>query len=155
MILGDREIVIYGKGYIEGDSGRSFPKSYTWVHCNDFSRSCSIMASVAHIPFAFWQFWGCICIVFLDGVEYRIATYLGAKILKRDEKQLILFQNDLMLKISFKQPHSGHKLFAPIKGQMTRSIHENPCAPAYFEFRNGDKILFREKSNFASYEYII
>ena len=26
-----------GVGYIEGDSGTSFPESYVWVHCNDFS----------------------------------------------------------------------------------------------------------------------
>ena len=40
-----------GKGYIESDSGRSFPKWYTWVHCNAFEADCSIVASVARIPF--------------------------------------------------------------------------------------------------------
>ena len=40
-----------GLGYIEKDSGRSFPSSYVWVQANDFDEPCSIMASVADIPF--------------------------------------------------------------------------------------------------------
>ena len=41
-----------GRGYIESDSGTSFPSGYTWVHCNDFGkRNCSIMVAVARIPF--------------------------------------------------------------------------------------------------------
>lgn len=156
VCLNGREIDFTGgKGYIEGDSGRSFPKSYTWVQCNNFNQNCSIMASVAHIPFAFWQFWGCICVVYLDNKEYRLATYHGVKILHRDEKQLILTQKDLTLKMLFLEPHSGHPLAAPVNGKMVRSIHEVPCAPAYFEFRQGDRILFQEKSLFASYEHIV
>ena len=145
---------IGGKGYIEGDSGRSFPRSYTWVQCNDFTRNCSVMASAAHIPFAFCQFWGCICVVWLDGVEYRLATYLGAKIQHRDEKQLVLVQGDFTLRVLFLQPHSGHPLAAPVKGSMARSIREAPGAPAYFVFREGNRVLFQEKSQFASYEHV-
>jgi len=44
-----------GLGYIESDSGRSFPSGYAWVHCNDFRKDCSIMASVAQIPFSLWH----------------------------------------------------------------------------------------------------
>lgn len=143
-----------GKGYIEGDSGRSFPKSYTWIHCNDFDQNCSIMASVAHIPFFFLRFWGCICVVCLNGVEYRLATYHRARILHRDARQLVLAQKDLTLRILFLQPHSGHTLVAPIKGKMARIIREVPSSPAYFEFRQGNRILFQAKSLFASYENV-
>ena len=143
-----------GKGYIEGDSGRSFPKSYTWVQCNDFDKNCSIMASAAHIPFAFSQFWGCICVVLLDGIEYRLATYRGARILHRDARQLVLTQKDLTLRVRFLQSQKGHLLAAPSKGEMARSIREVPGAPAYFEFWEGGRILFQGKSQFASYEYV-
>ena len=111
-----------GRGYIEGDSGRSFPKSYTWVQCNDFTENCSIMASVAHIPFAGSWFWGCICVVWLKGKEYRLASYKGAKIRQRDEKQLVLSQGDLSLKVLFLQPGSGHELDAPRGGKMERRL---------------------------------
>ncbi|MEM5769669.1 MAG: tocopherol cyclase family protein [Bacillota bacterium] len=143
-----------GKGYIEGDAGRSFPKSYTWVQCNDFAENCSIMASVAHIPFAGSWFWGCICVVWLDGVEYRLATYRGAKIKYRDERQLLIEQKDLSLKIFFLQPHSGYELDAPHRGEMRRSIREVPSAPAYFEFRRGNQVLFQGESPFADYEHV-
>ncbi len=144
-----------GKGYIEGDSGRSFPKSYTWVQCNDFPESCSIMASVAHIPFAGAWFWGCICVVWLNGVEYRLATYRGASIKHRDERQLVLTQKDLTLRVLFLQPHAGHLLSAPNRGKMDRHIREVPGAPAYFEFRQGNQILFQGESRFASYEHVV
>lgn len=143
-----------GKGYIEGDAGRSFPKSYTWVQCNDFVENCSIMASVAHIPFAWSWFWGCICVVLLDGVEYRLATYRGAKIKHRNKRQLLLEQKDLSLKILFLQPHSGYELNAPHRGEMRRSIREVPSAPAYFEFRRKNQILFQGESQFADYEHV-
>lgn len=144
-----------GKGYIEGDAGQSFPKSYTWVQCNDFDQDCSIMASAAHIPFAFREFWGCISVIWLDGTEHRLATYHGARIAHRDAQQLVLVQKDLALRVLFLQPHSGHPLAAPIQGKMARSIHEVPCAPAYFEFRKGNRILFQAESQFASYEHVV
>lgn len=144
-----------GKGYIEGDSGRSFPKSYTWVQCNDFTEDCSIMASVAHIPFACSWFWGCICVVWLNGKEYRLATYLGAKIRHRDEQKLVLVQKEFTLKVLFLQPHSGHLLNAPHKGEMRHRIREVPGAPAYFEFRQGNRVLFQGESCLASYEHVI
>lgn len=144
-----------GKGYIEGDAGCSFPQSYTWVQCNDFEKDCSIMASAAQIPFAGRQIWGCICVICLDGVEYRLATYLGARILCRDARQLVLAQGDLILRVMFFKPHAGHLLAAPVAGKMGRRIMETPCAPASFTFSKGNRILLREKSMFASYEYVV
>lgn len=144
-----------GKGYIEGDSGRSFPKSYTWVQCNDFTENCSIMASVAHIPFACSWFWGCICVVWLNGTEYRLATYLGAKIKHRDANHLVLTQKDFTLEVLFLQPQAGHLLNAPRNGKMMQRIREAPGAPAYFEFRQGNQLLFQGKSRLASYEHVI
>lgn len=67
-----------GIGYIEGDCGRSFPKRYIWTQC--CFENNSLMLSVADIPFWKIYFTGIIGIVLLGGKEYRIATYLGAKI---------------------------------------------------------------------------
>ena len=70
-----------GIGYIEKDSGTSFPSSYQWLQCNDFAEPCSIMASIAHIPFCGSSFTGFICAIVREGREYRFATYNGARIL--------------------------------------------------------------------------
>ena len=156
VYLNGKELIFTGgKGYIEGDAGYSFPKSYTWVQCNSFTEDCSIMAAVAHIPFMLTWFWGCICVIWLNGVEYRLATYRGATIKHRDERQLVLVQKDLTLEIQFLQSHSGHILDAPSRGKMERSVWEVPCAPANFELRKGSEILFQGESRFASYEQIL
>lgn len=143
-----------GRGYLEGDSGRSFPKSYTWVHSNDFQRDCSIMASVAHIPFAGGWFWGCICVVCLEGREYRLATYRGVRILHRSPQRLTIAQGRDLLDIRFPDAAAGHSLNAPIQGRMGRTIHETPCARVQFEFSREGRVLFREESPFASYEQV-
>lgn len=41
-----------GLGYAETDRGTSFPRSYLWMQCNDFSEPCSLMISIARIPFS-------------------------------------------------------------------------------------------------------
>lgn len=47
-----------GRGYIEGDSGVSFPRSYTWVQCKAFRDGTSVMTSIALIPLGRLDFTG-------------------------------------------------------------------------------------------------
>jgi len=141
-----------GKGYIESDSGRSFPSKYTWVHCNDFKQDCSIMASVAQIPFYGLQFWGCICVVWLNGREYRLATYRGVKILRCEPGFIVLKQGEYQLTVTT-EPRFAHKLPAPHHGKMSCFIRESLSCPAHFRFTKGSHCLFDSKSNYASYEY--
>jgi hypothetical protein len=143
---------IGGTGYIESDSGRSFPNGYAWVQCNDFERDCSIMASVARIPFFGLRFRGCICVVWLDGREYRLATYKGVKILRCDPGVIELKQGKYRLSITI-EPHAGHDLPAPSSGNMSRVIRETLSCPSRFRFTEGDRVLFDGKSGHASYEF--
>ena len=143
-----------GIGYIEADSGRSFPESYSWVHCNDFARECSVMASVARIPFCGLRFWGCVCVVWLEGREYRLATYKGVRILRCAEGELELKQGEYRLSVKV-WASGGHELAAPRSGVMTRVIRENLSCPAEFRFMKKDQVLFEGKSGHASYEYIV
>ncbi len=142
-----------GTGYIEKDSGRSFPKSYQWIHCNDFPVKASVVAAVSDIPFYGIRFRGCICVVWFNHTEYRMATYLGVKILVSDETQLILKQGDYLLEADLTDP-KGQKLFAPENGRMTRIIHESASAKARFRFRYKNRLLFDFESDNCSYEYV-
>ncbi|MCL2048784.1 MAG: hypothetical protein FWG87_08660 [Defluviitaleaceae bacterium] len=151
---GEQQHFSGGTGYIESDSGKSFPKGYTWVQCNDFSGDCSIMASVARIPFYGLQFWGCICVVWLNGREYRLATYKGVKILRCERGNIELKQGNYRLTVSIDECE-GHKLPAPQSGKMSRLIRETLSCPAHFRFMDGDHCLFDGKSENASYEYMI
>ncbi len=142
-----------GKGYIEGDRGRSFPKSYTWVHCNDFPAECSIMLSIAQIPLGGRYFWGCICVVWYGGREYRLATYKGVKILSRERERVEVAQGRYRLVIEV-EPGGGHPLKAPQNGQMLRSIHENTSTKARFCFYDASARLFDWESENTSYEFV-
>ncbi|MHB1154286.1 MAG: tocopherol cyclase family protein [Eubacteriales bacterium] len=142
-----------GVGYIEKDSGRSFPKSYTWVQCNDFPVKASVMAAVSDIPFYGILFKGCICVIWFDNIEYRMATYLGVKILVSKENQLILLQGNLLLQIDI-TGQKGQKLFAPENGLMTRIIHESASTKARFRFHKDNKLIFDFVSNNCSYEFV-
>lgn len=143
-----------GVGYTEGDSGRSFPKSYAWVQCNDFAEDCAIMLSMARIPLAGYTFWGCIGAVHLRGREYRLATYRGAKIIRRSKGHLEIEQGRHRLAVDM-APQDGHILRAPHEGVMERIIRESPAARAGFRFSDGDHVLFEEESGGASCEYVM
>ncbi|MCL2378799.1 MAG: tocopherol cyclase family protein [Defluviitaleaceae bacterium] len=143
-----------GKGYIESDSGRSFPKWYTWVQCNAFDTDCSIMVSVARIPFYGLRFWGCICVVWLNGREYRLATYKGVKILRCQRGAIELRQGKYRLVVS-PCDIAGQQLPAPQSGRMSRFIRETLSCPARFRFMEGDSCLFDGRSDYASYEYMM
>ena len=77
-VNGQQYVFQNGIGYIEGDCGISFPKEYIWTQCH-FNNN-SLMLSVADIPFLGFHFTGIIGVVILNGKEYRIATYLSAKV---------------------------------------------------------------------------
>ena len=142
-----------GVGYIETDSGRSFPAGYTWAQCNDFARDCSVMASVAAVPVFGRTLPGCICAVWLDGREYRLATYKGVRILRCRPGRLELEQGPYRLSVTVK-PREGHRLAAPHAGTMNRVIRENLSCPARVRFAEGDRVLFEGESAHASYEWV-
>jgi tocopherol cyclase len=74
-----------GKGYIEKDWGKSFPRSYVWLQTNHFlDQNASFMFSYADIPFLGTYFKGLICILWVDGKEYRFATYNFSRIKKEE-----------------------------------------------------------------------
>jgi len=154
ILDGHKQEFTGGKGYIESDSGRSFPKWYTWVQCNAFDADCSIVASVARIPFYGLRFWGCICVVWLNGREYRLATYKGVKILRCNSGIIELKQGKYKLTIDVDNK-DGHALPAPHSGKMSRFIRETLAVTARFRFMEGDNCLFDGASDYASYEYMM
>jgi hypothetical protein len=112
------------------------------------------MVSVARIPFYGLRFWGCICVVWLDGQEYRLATYKGVKILRCERGIIELHQGKYKLNISIEE-HIGHTLPAPLSGNMSRFIRETLAVTAKFKFMERDTSLFEGVSNYASYEYMM
>ena len=137
-------------GYWEGDSGRSFPKEYLWTQC--FFPDGALMLSVADIPVAGIHFTGIIGVVLWRGKEYRIATYLGARVAEIHNKTVRVTQGSLELDVRLPEA-SGRPLKAPSKGDMVRTIHESASCRAFYRFRKGGRTLFSFETDKASFEF--
>lgn len=141
-----------GLGYIETDSGRSFPGAYTWLQSNEFDVPCSVMLSIARIPFSGLHFTGCLCAILHGGREYRLATYLGVKILASEPDTILLSQGRHLLHVDIADARQAHPLRAPVRGKMTGITHECNHAAARFRFWEDGELLFDLRCQNASYE---
>lgn len=137
-------------GYWEGDRGRSFPKAYIWTQC--CFRGGAVMLSVADIPMAGIHFTGIIGFVLWRGKEYRIATYLGARAVRIEDKAVRVKQGDLELDVRLLE-ESKRPLKAPVKGDMVRTIHESASCRAFYRFRKRGCTLFAFETDRASFEF--
>lgn len=137
-------------GYWEGDRGRSFPKTYIWTQC--LFHDGSLMLSVADIPMAGRHFTGIIGVVLWHGKEYRLATYLGARVVRIGNREIRIIQENMEFEARLLES-SGHPLKAPMKGDMVRTIHESAACQAFYRFRKAGYTLFEFKTDRASFEY--
>ena len=137
-------------GYWEGDRGRSFPKEYIWTQC--FFSGGALMLSVADIPMAGVHFTGVIGAILWQGKEYRMATYLGARVVRIQNNMARIIQGDLELDI--RQLEASECLLkAPAKGDMVRSIHESASCRAFYRFCKKGCTLFAFETDRASFEF--
>jgi hypothetical protein len=150
-------------GYMEGDRGRSFPIHYAWTQCNfgdagggeanrDEYLSNSLMLSVAEIPWGPFHFTGIIGVIHYRNKEYRIATYLRAKVDVLSQGKIVVSQGAL----HFTAELRGEKkipLYAPVNGSMVRFVNESlVCTTAYTLEEYGETI-FSFETDRASFEY--
>lgn len=151
LLINNQEIDFNdGYGYIEKDSGRSFPSRYLWTQC--LFQNISVMMSVANIPYLGMHFNGCISIILYKGKQYRLATYKGAKIISFKKDEVILKQGKYKLKAKLIK-YDAQILKAPQNGQMNRDIMESINCHVYYEFSKDNHIVFSFVSNQASFEY--
>ena len=117
-----------GKGYLEKDWGKSFPRAYVWLQSNHFNEpSTSFMFSYADIPFGKLYFKGLIVNLVIDQKEYRFATYNGAKVIREDvEKNRVHYKIKRRKYILDITAHSiiETSLPSPKNGEMINQIKE-------------------------------
>lgn len=147
-----------GTGYIEGDKGRSFPRSYLWIQCNRFTKKASVMVSLAHIPMFQSSFLGCICVIIYQEKEYRFATYLGVKVKSQRKTGVILKQGNYTLKVFLSNQKRNdkssfsHQLLAPHRGEMNRLIKETHLVRGRFLLYHKKNLVFDLFSDQVSFE---
>lgn len=110
------------------------------------------MLSIADIPLLEFRFTGIICVVLLDGKEYRIATYLGARVRHIGDNKVIVCQGDYELTAKLIKKNA-QPLYAPTNGTMDRVIHESASCLAYYKFSCKGKLLCEFTSDRASFEF--
>lgn len=142
-----------GIGYIEKDSGCSFPRRYAWIQSNHFNQKCSIMIAVADIPFFGFNFEGIICTIYYKGEEYRLATYNGTKIIKCNKDNIVISNRNSRVEVYIGE-YSGHKLYAPVNGKMSNIIKEAPSCNARFKFYKDNELMFDLESLKTRCEFI-
>lgn len=139
-----------GAGYIEGDRGRSFPKNYCWTQC--YWPEGAIMLSIADIPFAGRHFLGCIGFVYLNGREYRLATYLGVRIHETSKNKIRISQGNLEIEVQLIS-ENPKPLKAPQQGHMNRTIHESVACRVYYQVKKKGEIMIEHYSDSAGFEW--
>ena len=150
LINGKSYFFRHGTGYWEGDRGRSFPEQYAWTQCS--FREGAVMLSMAEIPLGRLRFTGTIGVVLWRGTQYRLATYLGAKVLRNRNGEIVARQGRLQLTVRLLED-APRPLAAPTGGAMVRTIHEHAACRAYYCFQTGSSILFAREAPDAAFEY--
>lgn len=138
-----------GVGYIETDSGYSFPEEYLWTQC--LWGKNSLMASIATVPTPFGEITGCICAIHYRGHRFRLATYRGAKVTKWSNNSAIIRQGKYLLSVEVFSAQS-HDLRAPVQGCMSRTVREGLRATVRYQLWCGSELLFDRTDSAASFE---
>ena len=139
-----------GKGYMEGDSGTSFPDRYIWIQ--HFLPKGSLMFAAASIPLAGIHFTGTIGYLFTGSGMYCFATYLGAVVEKLEDGELAIRQGPYHVQIRF--PNSGGTLLkAPESGKMVRKVRESIAGKAEYTLIYKKHVLLHLRTDKAATEY--
>ena len=109
--------------------------------------------SAARIPIGGFSFTGTICCILHGGRQYRLATYLGAKVVRLRPQTVIVRQGKKYLRADVLKA-APHPLQAPIRGGMSRSIQESLRCQVRYRFYAGSHLLLDEVCQNASYEYV-
>lgn len=147
-----------GTGYIEKDFGISFPKSYVWCQGNCFKNSnSSFFLSIANIPFKSISFTGFICVLNIDGKEYRFTTYNGSKIkdfiIDNDSVSVVLKRGSLKLNLYSKMKDS-FTLKSPKFGEMKNDILESTNSKISLKLFKNNLCIFSDNSDNAGLEIV-
>ena len=110
------------------------------------------MLSVADIPFGLFHFTGVIGFIHLDGKEYRLGTYCGAKAVEIGENSCTIRQGKMEFTAQLVQSNA-HPLKAPVNGAMTRTIRESASCTAHYKLTLEGKTLLDLESDKASFEF--
>lgn len=135
-----------GRGYVEKDSGTSFPTDYLWTETNTFENmNAAFMLSAAIVPVGKRNIRGLLSYLYYDDKFYRFATYYGDTIRtiynvgNRTEIEVSSKKRTLIVNI---EHDKSDKLKAPLKGEMSREIRECMGGTTQIDLFEEEKQIF-------------
>jgi len=148
-----------GKGYIEKDWGKNFPKNWIWAQSNHFEiPGLSLSASLATIPWRKSEFSGFIVGVQVNDILYRFTPYKGSKVnlVKYDDEKISwhLQQGNVELQIILYKGSKTGMLFAPDKFNMEKKVAEYLDARIQFKLKKGKETIAEGDSSHSALEII-
>jgi hypothetical protein len=145
-----------GKGYIEKDWGKSFPRAYVWLQTNHFNDpGTSFMFSYADIPFLGFYFIGLICNLYYKGKEYRFATYNFSKVIKEEisPKQAFYVLKKGQYRLEIKAIQQDQiDLASPINGAMDHTIKEGLSGQVEIKLYRKNVLIYEDTGKEAGIE---
>jgi len=149
-----------GRGYIEKDWGKSFPRYHIWLQTNHFeTEGTSLMVSIANIPWFGSYFDGFIVGLYHNNRLYKFATYTGALLTALDYKtdrlniRIKSKTHSLDINVTAKQ---GTELRSPVLGNMTgrisESLNSHIAVELYEICRNSEKLIYSGNSSLTGLE---
>ena len=148
-----------GRGYIEKDWGRNFPKDWIWAQANHFSKTdASITASLATIPWKKRTFAGFIVGFFYENNFLRFTTYRNSMIKNIHYDLTTLFweieRGDLKLKLTIEKGGKTGLLYAPDVRDMIPKVNESLDGKIQCQLYNKNEKIFDDTSILCATEFI-
>ena len=105
-----------------------------WTQCNfKYKDYHSIVLATANIPMPVKSFQGVICQILYRGRNYRLATYLGTRIIRKTSHSITIKQGKMRGYV-MALDKGGHALKSLVNGEMLGRIYENPTCRVRYIF---------------------
>jgi tocopherol cyclase len=149
-----------GVGYTEKDWGSGFPDAWIWCQSNHLTgtnQPCSLMASVASIPWLGSSFTGFLATFLFEGELFYFTTWAGSQVQATFNKEQghvsLHFSNLEAQLIVTGHPSEGGDLISPVTGAaMTGKINESLRAELEIEFWRYDQLVYAGRATWAGLE---
>ena len=155
-IAGEEVDFTGGRGYIEKDWGRSFPRAWVWMQTNHFPKmdGTSVMFSIAHIPWLGSYFIGFLCGIYVNGTLHIFTTYnrSSARLKILDHGVLVEIKKGIKLLHLEIHQAPGADLRSPISGAMLGKVNESMQASVDVKLQDGSSVIFQGRGEHAGFE---
>lgn len=149
-----------GIGYTEKDWGSGFPDAWIWCQSNHLTgtnQPCSLMASVASIPWLGSSFTGFLATFLFEGELFYFTTWAGAQVQTTFDKEqgtvTLHFSSLEAQLIVTGHPSAGGDLVSPVTGSaMTGKINESLRAELEVEFWRYEHLVYAGRASWAGLE---